>query len=97
MLALPGGRIQSDKGDMGFAAGSSGIVNVTSGTWANTQAIFVGVNGSGTFSATGGGSVSSAWGQLDLNAGSAGAATLDNASWSTPAASPATSRATAAS
>jgi T5SS/PEP-CTERM-associated repeat protein len=55
-----GGRIQSDKGDMGFAAGSSGTVNVTSGSWANTQAIFVGVSGSGTLNVGGQGVISRA-------------------------------------
>jgi len=75
------GTIQSDRGNMGFAAGSRGVANIQSGNWTNTHAIFVGVSGEGTLNIGPQGAIFSESGYISQNAAGAGSVSITGGSW----------------
>ncbi len=75
------GTLHSDKGNMGFAAGSRGVANILSGNWTNTQAIFVGVTGEGTLNIGADGAIFSESGYISQNAAGVGSVSITGGSW----------------
>ncbi|WP_442483273.1 beta strand repeat-containing protein [Aeoliella sp. SH292] len=76
-----GGALNTDKGNMGFASGSSGTIDVLDGTWINTQAIFVGVSGEGTLNIGASGVIHSESGYLSQEAIGEGKVNFTGGSW----------------
>lgn len=76
-----GGKLNTDKGDMGFAEAITGTMNILNGTWTNTQAIFVGVSGNGTLNIGAQGAVHSESGYIAQNAGAKGTVGVTGGSW----------------
>ena len=75
---------QGTDGYLGYGSASTGVATVTGtgSTWTNSDYLYVGYNGSGTLSVTGGGTVSSSRGcDIGHNFGSTGAVTVGGVGW----------------
>ncbi len=80
-LSITGGVVSSLYGYLGNNAGSSGTATVSSGTWTNSNTLYVGNSGVGVLNVAGG-SVSDLSGSgLGYNPGSNGTATISSGSW----------------
>jgi len=75
-----GGRVLDATGYIGRLAGSNGSVTVSSGTWANSIALYVGNTGTGTLLVNGG-YVSNTTGNIGSIAGSNGSVTVSSGTW----------------
>ncbi len=75
--------LQSDIGNVGFEAGSAGVVNISDAEWDNTRAVFIGVHGEGTLNISNSGGVASESGYIAQNAGANGTVNVtSNGAWS---------------
>jgi autotransporter-associated beta strand protein/T5SS/PEP-CTERM-associated repeat protein len=77
---VTGGSVTNSYGYLGFDAGSVGTATVSSGTWASSGDLYVGILGTGTLNVNGG-SVTNPQGYLGFNAGSVGRATVSSGTW----------------
>jgi fibronectin-binding autotransporter adhesin len=77
---IAGGYATSSVGFLGYYAGSDGTATVSSGTWAASANLVVGIYGNGTLNVTGG-SVTSSFGFIGSEAGSVGTATVSSGTW----------------
>ena len=80
MDVVAGGYATNSYAYLGQNASGVGTANVSGGTWANSETLTVGYDGTGTLNVTGG-SVTSLVGYLGYNAGSVGAATVSSGGW----------------
>ncbi|MFX5693160.1 hypothetical protein ABTE17_21000, partial [Acinetobacter baumannii] len=71
----------NNTGYIGFKSGSTGTVTVdgSGSTWANGNALYVGMSGAGTLTIQNGGSVSNTIGWIGFNTGSSGSVTVKDA------------------
>ncbi|MDX2080165.1 MAG: autotransporter-associated beta strand repeat-containing protein [Terrimicrobiaceae bacterium] len=79
--ALGNGVLQTNRANMGFAAGSTGIMNVDNASWTNTRAIFVGVSGNGTLQIGPGATVVSESGYLAQEQVGIGTVNMTGGNW----------------
>ena len=80
MNVAAGGYATNSYAYLGQNASGVGTANVSGGTWANSETLTVGYDGTGTLNVTGG-SVTSLLGYLGYNAGSVAAATVSSGGW----------------
>ena len=80
-VTLDGGSISNFAGYIGFGNGSTGTVNINSGTWTNSENLRVGYYGNGTLNLTGG-NVSNVNGIIGRYSGSNGVANVSGGTWS---------------
>jgi autotransporter-associated beta strand protein/T5SS/PEP-CTERM-associated repeat protein len=79
-LSVVGGSVNTWSSSVGVAAGSVGIATVSSGTWANSNSVWIGSSGTGTLAMTGG-SVTAWNSYLGNGAGGTGLATVSGGTW----------------
>ncbi|MEX1119923.1 MAG: autotransporter-associated beta strand repeat-containing protein, partial [Terrimicrobiaceae bacterium] len=76
-----GGTMKTDRGNMAFEVGSTGVLNILDGEWTNTQAIFVGVSGNGTLNIGAQGAITSESGYIAQDAVGIGTVNLTGGTW----------------
>ena len=75
--------LNSDIGNVGYEAGSAGVVNILDAEWNNKRAVFIGVSGNGTLNIGDGGGVVSESGYIGQNADGTGTVNItSNGAWS---------------
>jgi len=79
-LNVAGGSVRNAAGYLGYVRGGVGTATVSSGTWANSGLLWVGVDGTGTLNVTGG-SVTNTACYLGNFAGSVGNAMVSSGTW----------------
>ena len=79
---IAGGYATNSSGYLGYNAGGVGTATVSSGTWANSGDLNVGISGTGTLSVNGG-LVTNSSGYLGYSAGGVGMATVSSGTWAT--------------
>jgi len=73
--------ILSTNSSIGDDTGSSGVLNMSGGTWTNSQHIYAGISGNGTLNLSGG-AVTSANATVGANSGSRGVVMVSGGTWS---------------
>ena len=70
-----------DRGIVGNQPGSNGTVNVSAGTWTNTENLYIGNGGTGSLAINGAGNVTSSNGFVGTNFGSNGTVNVSGGTW----------------